>query len=78
MSAATHLAREGKITGVFLTAATDTLFGLYQDWVHQNTGIYLDVAINEDGNLKDICKTIVCLPTQRYDLPYSRFGKFFS
>ena len=37
---------------VCLMAADNSLFGVYQDWVHQNTGTNLDVGINEDVKWK--------------------------
>ena len=43
-----HIAIKGVFPGVCLMAAANTLFGVYQDWVQQNTGIHLDGGINED------------------------------
>ena len=37
------------IPGVLLMADNDALFSVYQDWLHQNTGIQLDGRINKDG-----------------------------
>ena len=42
------LASEGNIPGFSLTAAADALFGVYQDWVHQNPDKHLDGVINGD------------------------------
>ena len=46
------------------------LFGVYQDWVHQNTGNHLDGLITEDIKWQARWETIVCLPTQHYDAPF--------
>ena len=43
------LASKGELPGVCLMAADNALFGIYQDWVHQNTDIHLDGGIDEDG-----------------------------
>ena len=39
------------------TAANDKLFGVYQDWMHQNPGTHLDCRIDEDGKWQKIWKT---------------------
>ena len=43
------LASKSNLPGVLLTAASGALFGIYQDWVHQNPGIRLYEGIKEDG-----------------------------
>ena len=40
-SDAARLASESDLPGYFLTVANDNLFGVYQDWVHQNPGTHL-------------------------------------
>ena len=40
-----HLASECNCPGDRLTASDNKLFGVYQDWVHQNPGTYLDGGI---------------------------------
>ena len=39
------------------TADNDKLFGVYQDWMHQNPGTHLDCRIDEDGKWQKIWKT---------------------
>ena len=50
--------------------------GVYQDWVHQNPGEQ-DGGIAEDSKWKPRWKKIVCMPTQRYDIPPGKFGNIF-
>ena len=38
---------------VRLKSASNTLFGVHQDWVHQNPGNNLDGGIKEDGKCQD-------------------------
>ena len=73
-SATAHLVSEGDLPGVRLTAADDALFGVYQDWLHQNTGIHTDGVIDEDGKWKAIWN-VFCFPTQCYDVPSVWVGK---
>ena len=63
--------------GDFLTATNDSLFGVYQDWVHQNPGTHLYGSIEEGGRWKNICKNIFFFTTQRYDIPPGRIGDRF-
>ena len=48
-SATVRLVSESYIKGIRLTSAGNTIFGVYQDWVHQNPGTHLDGGIDEDG-----------------------------
>ena len=73
----THLASKSNLPGDRLTAADDILFEIYQDWVHQNPGTYLDGGIEEDGEWKKRWEKILFLPTQRYDVQYGWIGKRF-
>ena len=41
VSGAVHLASKGNLPGYCLMAADDNLFGIYQDWVHQNPGTHM-------------------------------------
>ena len=50
--AAARQASMDDLPRVCLMAADNSLFGVYQDWVHQNTGTNLDVGINEDVKWK--------------------------
>ena len=42
----------GDLPGERLAAATDNLFGVYQDWLHQNPGTHMDGGIEEGGNFQ--------------------------
>ena len=42
-------AREGDLPDVHLLGANYLLYGVYQDWVHQNPGDHLDGGIAEDS-----------------------------
>ena len=53
------------------------IYGVYQDWVHQNPGDHLDGGIAEDIKWKAWWEKIVCIPTQRYDAPSGKVGKRF-
>ena len=57
--------------------ASDALFGVYQDWVHQNPGTHLYGGIREDGKWQAIWKKLVCLPTQRYNVTSGQVRKRF-
>ena len=46
------LARAAYLPEVLPKGGHDMLFGVYQDWVHQNSGNYLDSGIKEDGKWK--------------------------
>ena len=58
-------------------ATNDMIFGVYQDWVHQNPGTLLYGGIEEDDNWQNIWKKLICFTTQRYDLLYGRIGNWF-
>ena len=62
---------------VHIRGADDTLYGVYQDWVHQNPGNHLDGEIKEDVKWQDRWRKLVCLPTQCYDVLSGRVGKKF-
>ena len=55
----------------------DALFGVFQDWVHQNPGTHLYGGIYEDGKWQVIWKKPVCFPTQQYHLQSVQNRKFF-
>ena len=44
-----HLAIKSDLDGICLTGADGELFGVYHDWVHQNSNTHLDGEIDEDG-----------------------------
>ena len=54
--------------------SSDEMFGVYQGWVHQNTGIHLDVRIDEDGKWQ---ARLIFKCTQRYNVLNGRVGNFF-
>ena len=49
---ATHLARVAELPDVRLKGADGMIFGVYQDWVYQNTGNHLDGGITENSQWK--------------------------
>ena len=53
------------------------ILGVYQDWMHQNTGEHLDGGIPEDGKWQARWEKIVYIPTQLYDLLSGKFGRMF-
>ena len=53
------------------------IYGVYQDWVHQNPGDHLDGGIAEDSKWQAYRRKLVCMPTQRYDAPSGKVGKIF-
>ena len=53
------------------------LYGIYQDWVHQNPVEHLDVGIAEDSKWQERWEKLVCMPTQRYDAPSGKVGNIF-
>ena len=60
---------------VRLKSYKDALFGVYQDWVHQNPGNHIGDGINEDGEWKDRVIKLFCFITQRYNVLSGRFVK---
>ena len=54
------------------------LFGVYQGWVHKNIVNHLDGGITEDGKWQGRWEKLVCLPTQHYNAPSGKTGRFFS
>ena len=61
-STSAHLASEVNLPGVRLMGADDVIFGVYQNWVHQNPGIHLDGVLDEDGKWQAICKDLFFCP----------------
>ena len=55
VSDAACLASMGNLPGESLIAANDNIFGVFQDWVHQNPRIHLDGRIEEDGRWQERC-----------------------
>ena len=53
------------------------LYGVYQNWVHQNPGYHLDGGITEDSKWQERWEKLIYMPTQRYDAPSGKFGKIF-
>ena len=53
------------------------LFGVYQDWLHQNPGEHLDIAITKDGKWQNLGVKHVCIPTYQYAVPSRKFGSRF-
>ena len=47
-----RIASVGELPRESLMYANDKIFGVYQDWLQQNTGTHLDGGIEEDGNRK--------------------------
>ena len=47
-------ASEGELPDVRLLGANCILYGVYQDWVHQNLGYQLDVGIAEDSKVSGV------------------------
>ena len=45
--------REGDLPDIHLLGADYILYGLYQDWVHQNPGDHLDVGVVEDSKWQE-------------------------
>ena len=48
-SGTSFLESEGDLPQFLLMATGNTLFGVYQDWVYQNTALHLDEGTGEDG-----------------------------
>ena len=70
-------ARERNLPDVRLLGADYMLYGVYQDWVHQNSGDHLDGGIVEYSMCQARWKKLVCMPTQLYDATYGKVGKRF-
>ena len=51
------------------------LYGVYQDWVHQNLGDQLDRGIAEDSKGQAKRGKLVCMPTQLYDATLGKSRK---
>ena len=52
-------------------------FGVYQHWVHQNTGNHIDAIITEDGKWQARWEKLVCMSTQCYKVPPGKDGRIF-
>ena len=52
-SEASCLASIGNLPGENLMAVDDNILGVYQDWLHKNTGTHLDGRIKEDGKWQE-------------------------
>ena len=70
-------AREGDLPDVRLLGSNFMLYGVYQDWVHQNPGDKLDGGIAEISKWQAHWEKIICIPMQRYDAPSGKVGKIF-
>ena len=55
--------REGDLPDVCLLGANYMLYGVYQDWGHQNLGEHLDGGIAESSKWHARWKKLVCMPT---------------
>ena len=76
MSTASHLAREINLKGILLTAVGDALFGIYQDWVHQNLGTHLDLVIYKDCKWQTIWKNLFVSPPNNMMYHLAGLGLF--
>ena len=55
--------QEGYLPDVRLFGASYMLYGVYQDWVHKNTGYHLDGGIAKDSKWKERWKiSFLCRP----------------
>ena len=70
-------AHEGDLPDVCLLGADYMLYGVYQDWVHQNPGDHLDGGTTEDSKWQAWWEKLVCMLTQRYDAPSGKVWKRF-
>ena len=53
------------------------LFRVYQYWVYQNTGEYLYGRIAGDDKWQARWEKLLCMPTQRYNVPSGKFERRF-
>ena len=67
----------GDLIYVRLRGYNGMLFGVYQNWAHQNPGNHLDVGIAEDGKWQDRWEKLICMPTQQYETSERKVGKIF-
>ena len=56
-------AQEVDLSDVRLLGADNMLYGIYQDWVHQNLGDHLDGEISEESKWQSRWEKLVCMPT---------------
>ena len=68
----------GDIPEICLLVANYMIYGVYQDWVHQNSGDHLYGSIAEESKWQAQWGKLVCLLTQRYDAPSGKVGKIFA
>ena len=68
-------ARDGDLPDVCLLGADYMLYGVYQNWVHQNLGYHLDGVIAEDSKWQARWEKLVFMPTQHYCAPSGKVGK---
>ena len=66
----------GDLPREITTAADDKIFSIYQDWVHQNIETHLDGGMKKMVSVSRGEKLVI-MPTQHYDVPYSRIGNRF-
>ena len=69
--------QEGDLPDIRLIGANYMLYGVYQDWLHQNSGDHLDGGIEEERKWQAQWEKLVCFPTQCYDSPSRKDGKGF-
>ena len=77
VSATARLASEGNLPRARLTAPGNALFGIYQDWVHQNPGIHLDGEINEDVKWQARWENLFVFPPNATMYHLAGLGKGF-
>ena len=71
------LARVGDLPEVLPQGADDMLFGVYQDWVHQNPGNHLDDGITEDGNWQARWENLSVFLPNAMEHCLGKLGKMF-
>ena len=70
-------AREVYLPDIFLLGSNYMIYGVYQDWVHQNPGDHLDEGIAEDSKWQARWRKLFCTSNQRYDAPSGKVGNIF-
>ena len=53
------------------------LYGVYQDWLHQNTGEHLNVGIAQNIKWQVRWEELFFMPTQRCNALSRKVGKIF-
>ena len=74
-SNATLQSQEGYFPDVWLLGANYMLYGVYQNWVHQNPGDHLNEGIAEDSKWQVCGKKFVCMTIQRYYAPSGKVSE---